>query len=209
MLARLGPEVLGRLDLPLGGLAKDDVRAIASARGLPAADAVESQDVCFVGQGGYGPFLERHSGLSARAGDIVDEHGTVVGAHDGFWHYTVGQRRGIGVASAEPLYVLATRPEANEVVVGPRTALARGRIDLADVVVYQSTPSALDVRIRHHGRPLRGRLLMTGDATGEVVLEDAAEAVAPGQTAALYDGGRLVAAGTIIRAHAGRVTTED
>ena len=99
--------------------------------------------------------------------------------------------------------------DRNQVVVGPRASLARHRIALGDMVVYRSAHDALDVRIRHHGRPLRGRLLMTGDATGELVLEDAAEAVAPGQTAALYDEGRLVAAGTIVRAQAGRVTTED
>ena len=138
MLARLGGDVLGRLILPLGDMTKDEVRALADARALPAADAVESQDVCFVGQGGYGPFLERHSGLAARPGAIVDEAGDVLGTHDGFWHFTVGQRRGIGVASAEPLYVLATRPEANEVVVGPRSSLARGRIDIGDMVVYRS-----------------------------------------------------------------------
>ena len=209
MLARLDPGTLSRVLLPLGDLTKDEVRAIAADRGLPAADAVESQDVCFVGQGGYGPFLERHSGMTARRGEIVDLSGAVVGSHDGFWRYTVGQRRGLGVASAEPLYVLATHAGRNEVVVGPRSALARQRIELEDVVVHHMPDRALDVRIRHHGRPLRGHLLITGDATGEVVLEDAAEAVAPGQTAALYDEGRLVAAGTIVRAHAGRDTTED
>ena len=209
MLARLDRHTLARLELPLGDLTKSEVRAIAADRGLPAADAVESQDVCFVGTGGYGPFLERHSGLAPRPGPIVDQEGTVVGTHDGFWRYTVGQRRGLGVAAGEPQYVLATDADRNEVVVGPRPALARQRIELADVVVHEAPGRAVDVRIRHHGRPLRGHLLITGDATGEVVLEDAAEAVAPGQTAALYDEGRLVAAGTIVRAHAGRHTTED
>ena len=209
MLARLGPEVLGRLLLPLGGLTKDEVRAIAAGRGLPAADAVESQDVCFVGADGYGAFLARNAGLDARPGDIVDPTGAVVGRHDGYWRYTVGQRRGLGVAADEPLYVLATRADRNEVVVGPRRALGRQRIELGEMVVHAAPDRALDVRIRHHGRPLRGHLLVTGDGTGEVVLEDVAEAVAPGQTAALYDEGRLVAAGTITRAHPGRVGTED
>lgn len=209
MLARLGPETLGRLLLPLGGLTKDEVRAIAAERGLPAADAVESQDVCFVGAGGYEAFLARNAGLDARPGDIVDPTGAVLGRHDGYWRYTVGQRRGLGVAAAVPLYVLATRADRNEVVVGPREALGRQRIELGDMVVHAAPDRALDVRIRHHGRPLRGHLLVTGDATGEVVLEDVAEAVAPGQTAALYDEGRLVAAGTITRAHPGRVGMED
>ena len=209
MLARLDAHTLARLVLPLGGLTKDEVREVASARGLPAADAVESQDVCFVGQGGYGPFLERHSGLAPRSGEIVDEMGNVLGAHQGFWRFTVGQRRGIGVAAPEPLYVIATDAGSNRVVVGPRASLGRQVIDLEDVVAHSAPDHALDVRIRHHGRPLRGHLVLTGHATGQVVLEDVAEAVAPGQTAALYDEGRLVAAGTIAHAHAGRKRTEE
>jgi tRNA-uridine 2-sulfurtransferase len=140
---------------------------------------------------------------------VVDEAGRVIGRHDGFWRYTVGQRRGIGVAAAEPLYVLATDAAANRVVVGPRSSLGRRRILLEDLVSHGVPDHALDVRIRHHGKSLRGHLLVTGDASGEVVLEHAAEAVAPGQTAALYDEGRLVAAGTIARAYAGPSPTEE
>lgn len=208
MLARLDRDTLARIILPLGDLTKDEVRAIAVERGLPAADAVESQDVCFVGEGGYGPFLERYSGLAPRPGRIVDAHGHEVGTHDGFWRYTVGQRRGLGVAAGEPVYVLATDAERNVVVVGSRDDLARTTIALEQVIAHEVPDHALDVRIRHHGRPLRGHLRMTGDATGEVVLEDAAEAVAPGQTAALYDEGRLVAAGTIVRAGSGHGTED-
>ncbi|MFM9018129.1 MAG: tRNA methyl transferase PRC-barrel domain-containing protein [Actinomycetota bacterium] len=208
MLARLGQGTLDRLMLPLGDLTKDEVRAIAADRGLPAADAVESQDVCFVGQGGYGPFLERYSGLAPRPGRIVDEQGNEVGTHDGFWRYTVGQRRGLGVAAGEPVYVLATDAERNEVMVGPRPRLGRTAIALEQLITREVPDRALDVRIRHHGRPLRGHLLVTGDGTGEVVLEDAAEAVAPGQTAALYDEGRLVAAGTIARTRSGHGTED-
>ena len=209
MLARLDPGTLARLDLPLGDLHKDEVRRIAHVRGLPAADAVESQDVCFVGAGGHAPFLERTGGLTPHPGRIVDRDGAEVGQHDGYWRFTVGQRRGIGVAAPEPLYVLATDAGRNEVVVGPRAALAQDRIHLEDVIAHDVPDHALEVRIRHHGRPLRGRLLVMGDATGTVVLEDAAEAVAPGQTAALYDRGRLVAAGTIVRAGPGRHSMED
>ncbi|MBM3665727.1 MAG: tRNA 2-thiouridine(34) synthase MnmA [Actinobacteria bacterium] len=208
MLARLDQATLDRLMLPLGDLTKDQVRAIAADRGLPAADAVESQDVCFVGQGGYGPFLERYSGLAPRPGRIVDEQGNEVGMHDGFWRYTVGQRRGLGVVAGEPVYVLATDAERNEVVVGPRSGLGRTAFALGQLITHDVPDRALDVRIRHHGRPLRGHLRITGDGTGEVVLEDAAEAVAPGQTAALYDEGRLVAAGTIARTGSGHGTED-
>lgn len=208
MLARLTADVLERLMLPLGDMTKDDVRALAALRGLPAADAVESQDVCFVGVGGYAPFLERQ-GLVPEQGEIVDTAGTVLGAHDGHWRYTVGQRKGLGVAAAEPLYVVGTDAASNRVVVGTRDQLAARVIAVEDVVAHDVPDRTLDVRIRHHGQPFRGRIVLTGDGRGEVVLEEAAEAVAPGQTAALYDGDRLVAAGRIAGAPAPGNRTED
>jgi len=208
MLARLTGDVLDRLVLPLGDMTKDEVRALAASRGLPAADAVESQDVCFVGVGGYTPFLERQ-GVESEVGDIVDMHGSVVGTHDGHWRYTVGQRKGLGIAAPEPLYVISTDAAANRVVVGTRADLAARVIAVEDVVAHDIPDRALDVRIRHHGQPFRGRLVLTGDRSGKVVLEDAAEAVAPGQTAALYDGDRLVAAGRIAGASAPGNRTED
>ncbi len=209
MLARLRPEVLSRLLLPLGDLQKDHVRALAAEGGLPAADAVESQDVCFVGVGGYAPFLERNAGMTAQPGEIVDLGGRTVGSHDGHWRYTVGQRKGLGIAATEPMYVVSTDAAANRVVVGTRADLAARVIQIDDLVVHSTPDRTLDVRIRHHGRPLRGRIVMTGAHSGEVVLEDVAEAVAPGQTAALYDEGRLVAAGRITRAPARENSTEE
>ncbi len=209
MLARLTPDVLERLLLPLGGFAKDEVRAIAAHRGLPAAEAVESQDVCFVGVGGYAPFLERHAGMMPEEGEIVDAAGQVVGTHDGHWRYTVGQRKGLGVAATEPLYVLRTDAAENRVVVGTRDDLAARVIVINDLVVHEVTDRTLDVRIRHHGQPLRGRIVHTGGESADVLLEDAAEAVAPGQTVALYDGDRLVAAGTITHAYAWGNRTEE
>ncbi len=209
MLARLTPDVLERLLLPLGEMMKDEVRAIAADRGLPAADAVESQDVCFVGVGGYAPFLERHAGMTPEEGEIVDAAGQVVGTHDGHWRYTVGQRKGLGIAAATPLYVLGTDAAANRVVVGTRDDLAARMIVIDDLVVHEVTDHTLDVRIRHHGQALRGRIVHTGGESADVLLEDAAEAVAPGQTVALYDGDRLVAAGTITRASAWGNRTEE
>ena len=209
MLARLRPEVLSRLLLPLGDLQKDHVRALAAEGGLPAADAVESQDVCFVGVGGYAPFHERNAGMTAQPGEIVDLGGRTVGSHDGHWRYTVGQRKGLGIAATEPMYVVSTDAAANRVVVGTRADLAARVIQIDDLVVHSTPDRTLDVRIRHHGRPLRGRIVMTGAHSGEVVLEDVAEAVAPGQTAALYDEGRLVAAGRITRAPARENSTEE
>jgi tRNA-specific 2-thiouridylase len=197
MLAMLDPAIRERLEFPLGDLAKADVRAMARAAGLPAADAVESQEVCFVGEGGYAPFLERNAGLASRPGPILHEDGRRLGTHAGYWRYTVGQRRGIGVAATEPLYVLATDPEANTVTVGPRASLAAHGLHLEPVRVHDELGGApLEVRVRYRGRALRGRARAAGHGL-RVDLLDVADGAAPGQTAALYRDGRLVAAGTI------------
>ena len=197
MLAMLEEEVLARTSFPLGGLAKERVRRMAREAGLPAADAVESQEVCFVGEGGYAPFLERVGGLAPRPGPVEDAEGRRLGTHDGHWRFTVGQRRGIGVAAPEPLYVLATDARRNAVIVGPRERLAARRLLLERPrVVGDLGEDPLEVRLRYRGRPLRGRAAAALDGL-RVELEDPADGVAPGQTAALYRDGRLVAAGTI------------
>lgn len=197
MLARLGRRTLSRLELPLGGLCKAEVRAIARRLDLPAAEAVESQEVCFVGVGGYVPFLERNAGLGDRPGDILDQDGAVVGRHSGYWRYTVGQRRGVGVAAESPRYVVRTDAAANTVTVGPRELLATTMLHLGDVVVHEPLDGdPLDVRVRYRGRSLRGHARPTADGL-TVTLVDAADGVAAGQTAALYRDGRLVGAGTI------------
>jgi tRNA-uridine 2-sulfurtransferase len=202
MLALLGPAVLERLRFPLGELPKDAVRARARAAALPAADAVESQEVCFVGAGGHAAFLER-AGLPARPGAVEDRHGRRLGAHAGYWRFTVGQRRGIGVAAPEPLYVLGTDAARNAVIVGPREALATRTVAVRDVLDHvahgEIGAEPVEVRLRYRGRALAARVSRPPNGQSDLVLEltDPADGVAPGQTAALYRDGSLVAAGTI------------
>jgi tRNA-specific 2-thiouridylase len=196
MLAMLDRGARERLLFPLGDLTKDRVRAIAREAGLPGAQAVESQEVCFVGEGGHVPFLER-AGLAPRPGPIEDPTGRRLGTHAGHWRFTVGQRRGIGVAGSEPLYVLATDAARNAVVVGPREMLATSEVALDAARVHGDIGDGpLEVRVRYRGRPLRGRAEAAGEGL-RVSLDDPADGVAPGQTAALYRDGRLLAAGTI------------
>lgn len=200
MLAMLPRHILERLYLPLGDLHKPAVRAQAQAACLPAADAVESQDICFVGEGGYVPFLARNASMDTQAGDIVDGDGAVVGHHTGYWKFTVGQRKGLGVASPDPLYVVATDAAANRVVVGDRAALEVPRLVLADAVCHGAIDphESFEVRVRYRGRPFEGRAVVpTADDMLAVDLAEPAYGVAPGQTAAVYQRGRLVAAGTI------------
>ena len=132
MLWAVPPQVLARLEFPLGELTKAQARAAAAEAGLEVADEPESQEVCFAVEG-YQLFLESR-GVESLPGDVVDDEGAVVGRHQGHWRYTVGQRRGIGVSAAEPLYVLERRAAANEVVVGGRDRLDVRSVRVRDVV---------------------------------------------------------------------------
>jgi tRNA-uridine 2-sulfurtransferase len=204
MLAGLPAKALDRLRFPLGALTKPEVREIAAAAGLAVADKAESQDLCFLAGVGKAGFLARHGGLPDRAGDVVDSAGNVVGRHRGHHRYTVGQRRGLGIASPEPLYVLATDAAANRVVVGVAGELARGRVRIRDAVLHRPGARVGSVRLRYRARPLSCRLEGPVEAPGagrhdrlELELEAPATAAAPGQTAVLCDGDLVVGHGTI------------
>jgi tRNA-specific 2-thiouridylase len=197
MLAKLEPAMLERLSFPLGGLTKDAVRALARDAGLPVADKRESQDLCFVAGLGGRAFLQRHGGPRLRrAGEIVDRDGRVLGRHDGHHNFTVGQRRGLRLTSAEPLYVLDKDAETGRVTVGPREALLARRVRLADVRLHRG-PEAVDaVRLRYRSAAIQCRLRENGGQP-ELELESAATAVAPGQLACLMRGDCVVGEGTI------------
>jgi tRNA-specific 2-thiouridylase len=193
MLSTLDPEALARIRFPLGEQTKDETRAEAVAAGLEAAARAESQEACFLAGGDYRHFLERQ-GLRRREGEVVDENGTVLGRHDGFWQFTPGQRRGLRVASGRALYVLGTDRTTNAVVVGPRESLAVTRVE-ADGRMYADVDRAL-VKLRHRSAPVPARVAASnGGFTLE--LEEPAYAVATGQVAALYDGDAVVGAGVI------------
>ncbi len=193
MLARLDPRHLERIWFPLGEQTKDETRAEAARAGLAAAGRAESQEACFLAGDDYRAFLGRH-GLSSSDGPIVDQDGRELGRHGGFWRFTPGQRKGLGVAGGEPLYALRSEPATNTVVVGPREALAtheveaRGRlhvpVERVDAKLrYRSSVVAAEVVARDNGFSLR--------------LDEPAYGVAPGQAAVLYEGDAVVGAGTI------------
>jgi tRNA-uridine 2-sulfurtransferase len=198
MLARLDPELLDRLTFPLGGLTKDSVRALAREAGLPVADKRESQDLCFVaGLGGRG-FLQRHGGPRLRRpGEIVDRSGTVLGRHDGQHNFTVGQRRGVGVASSDPLYVLERDAERNRVVVGTREELATTRVTLEAARLHRPAAEVQTVRLRYHARPLACTVSAAQHGRLLVELAEPAHAIAPGQLACLMREDAVVGYGTI------------
>jgi tRNA-uridine 2-sulfurtransferase len=195
MLARLDPRFLERLWFPLGEQTKAETRAEAERAGLAAARRAESQEACFLAGGDYRGFLERH-GLRSDEGPLVDEGGREVGRHGGFWRFTPGQRRGLGVAAAVPLYALRTEPATNAVVVGPRRALetrvveARGRL-------HVPVSRAL-AKLRYGGPGVPAEVTATVEGF-RLRLDCPVYGVAPGQAAVLYDGEAVVGAGTIMK----------
>jgi tRNA-specific 2-thiouridylase len=193
MLATLDPALLPRLWFPLGEQTKEETRAEAERDGLAAARRAESQEACFLAGGDYRGFLERH-GLAASRGRVVDEDGRELGVHDGFWRFTPGQRRGLGVAAAEPLYALRTDAATNTVVAGPRRSLAVDHVE-ARGRVHVPVDRA-EVKLRYRSPGVAARVNATADGF-RLDLAEPAFAVAPGQTAVLYDGDTVVGAGTI------------
>jgi tRNA-specific 2-thiouridylase len=132
-LFSLSQEQLSRASFPVGDLAKDAVRDIARGLGLPVADKPDSQEICFVPDGDYAAFIERKTGAPDTGGTIVNQSGEILGSHAGVHRFTVGQRKGLGIAAAAPLYVLQLRPSDRTVVVGRRPELERTRLTASRV----------------------------------------------------------------------------
>jgi tRNA-specific 2-thiouridylase len=200
MLAALPPELLGRLGFPLTELTKPEVREIAARHGLAVARKAESQDLCFLAGQGKRGFLRRHGGLLERDGAIVDTAGRTLGRHRGHHDFTVGQRRGIGVAAPEALYVLATDAASNTVTVGTRAELERRSVSVRDAVLHRDGATVDAVKLRYRSRALPATVAAAGKgrhSTLQVELGEAFAGVAPGQTAVLMAGDRIVGHGTI------------
>jgi tRNA-specific 2-thiouridylase len=200
MLAALPPELLGRLGFPLTELTKPEVREIAARHGLAVARKAESQDLCFLAGQGKRGFLRRHGGLRERDGAILDSAGRTLGRHRGHHDFTVGQRRGIGVSAPEPLYVLATDAAANTVTVGTRAELEQRSVRVRDAVLHRDGAAVDAVKLRYRSRALPATVAAAQvgrHPSLQVELGEAFAGVAPGQTAVLMAGDRIVGHGTI------------
>ena len=201
MLARLEPRLLDRLDFPLGELAKPRVREIAAGAGLPVASKPDSQDLCFLAGTDAHAFMQRHAGTGDRPGEIVDERGVVLGTHSGQHRFTVGQRRGLGVGSPEPLYVVSKDPAANRVTVGPRSSLARRSVALGGATLHRPSSEVDRVKLRYRSEPIACRVTSPAGAGRhgrlELELGDEVHGVAPGQTACLLRRDEVVGWATI------------
>jgi tRNA-specific 2-thiouridylase len=195
MLGRLDPRLLGRVSFPLGEQTKEETRAQAREAGLAAAERLESQEACFLAGDDYRNFLTRQ-GLTPREGFVLDLDGRVLGRHSGFWRFTPGQRRGIGVSSPTgTLYAVGTDPARNAVVVGPREALARRRLSVSPGRLYVPLERVeAKLRYRSPSMPATARERARGF---ELELDEPAYGVAAGQAAVLYEEDAVVGAGLI------------
>ncbi len=198
-------DVVKRLLLPVGEMTKQETRAVARELALPrVADKPESQEICFVPDGDYVQILRRELGDGAPAlspGRIITTTGEVIGEHDGFARYTIGQRRGLPGGSAEPLYVVALRPEAREVVVGSRAELLGTSLAASEVNWLADAPprvgDSVQVRVRHRAPLTPATVSAIGDRTVSLSLHTPVSAITPGQSAVLYDGTLVLGGGFI------------
>jgi tRNA-specific 2-thiouridylase len=205
-LALVPYAALGRVLFPLGDLLKDEVREHGHRLGLSVWDKPESQDLCFVPDGDYAGFMTRNLGETrgTAPGPFLDRAGERLGTHRGIIHYTVGQRRGLGLPGAEPFYVLAIDAERNAVVVGPKSALECAGLVTAPVNWLMPSPpepgASVEVKIRYHHHPAPARVFPRADGSAEVRFDAPQPAVTPGQLCAFYSGARCLGGGAIERA---------
>ena len=203
--------VLARMILPVGDSTKSEIRAAARQLGLAVvADKPESQEICFVPDGDYVRILERRLGLEAPAlnpGPIMTSDGNIVGTHDGFARYTIGQRRGLPGGYGRPMYVVAIRPRERAVVIGPREELLGRGIIAREVNWLVDEPGVgahISVRIRHRAPLARGELVRIDRDEIEIALDEPVSAIAPGQSLVLYDDDRVLGGGIIESSGKGR-----
>jgi tRNA-specific 2-thiouridylase len=203
MLAALTPASLARMRFPLGDYEKPQVRKIAAAAGLPVAAKADSQDLCFLAGTTRARFLQRHGAIAGHAGDVVDEQGEILAQHFGHELFTVGQRRGLNVSAAEPLYVLEKDAATNRIVVGPQERLLTDSVRVRGARLHREGARVDRVKLRYRSAPLAAHVCGSAEIGNHrelmLQLEEPVAGAAPGQLACLMDGELIVGWGTITR----------
>ena len=201
VLYAMTQDKLAHTRFPLGNLCKTRVRALAEQNGFVNADKPDSQDICFVPNGDYAHIIELQTGCKAAAGNFVDQCGNVLGTHRGVIHYTIGQRKGLGIAAGEPLYVCRICPQSNTVVLGRNEDLFSTEADAADFnwISGESPKRAIrcKVKIRYRQAGQWATVTPCGEHDVNISFDDPQRAVTPGQAAVLYDGDIILGGGTI------------
>jgi len=205
VLYGLRQQELSRARFPLGEFTKREAREIARAQNLATGDKAESQDICFVPEGDYGAFIEAYVGEKCAPGDIVDPAGAVLGRHRGIIRYTIGQRRGLGVSAAAPLYVAEKSPERNAVVLAPESGLYRKSLVARDANLIACArldgPTRVQARTRYQQKEQAATVWQTAERELRVEFDSPQRAIAPGQAVVLYDGDLVIGGGTIAPDH--------
>ena len=205
MLYKLTQEQLSRTLMPLGGFTKQEVRRIAEESGIPVADKPDSQEICFVPDGDYAAYVAANAEEDVPGeGNFVDEEGRVLGRHQGIIHYTVGQRKGLGIALGHPAYIKKIDTVTNEIVIAEESSLYSGEIVCRDVN-YQSIdmpePGTVfhgTVKVRYHHEGASARIEALSADTARVTFDEPVRAAAPGQSAVWYDENGYVIGGGVI-----------
>lgn len=193
---------LDYLRFPIGGLNKAITREIAKHFDLTIADKPDSQDICFVPNGSYASVIQKLRPGALDSGNIVLKDGTVLGKHDGIINFTIGQRKGIGIASAEPLYVIKINPEKHEVVVGPKSDLSATELFVKELNWLESQESLQNeikcsVKLRSAHKPLPATIKYLADGKAKVILDEPYAGITPGQACVMYQDTRLIGGGWI------------
>lgn len=201
VLYSMTQEQLAHTMFPLGKMRKTEVRIIAEDNGFVNANKPDSQDICFVPNGDYASIIELHTGKRSAEGNFVDKQGKILGQHKGIIHYTIGQRKGLGISSTEPLYVCDICPENGNVVLGSNNDLFSREVDVADFNWISGEVPQGELRckakIRYRQSEQWATVISTGVDTVHIVFDDPQRAITPGQAAVLYDGDVVLGGGTI------------
>ena len=201
MLYTLTQDVLTRARFPLGEMTKKQVREMALTLGFTAAERDDSQDICFVPDGDYAAFIARFTGRTPKTGCFLDEHGNVLGTHKGQLHYTIGQRKGLGISMGEPAYVIAKSAENNSVTLGKNEALFKKRLVAKHInLITQDNllvPQKLLAKIRYSQSLTTARVEQTGEDEITVEFDAPQRAISSGQSLVLYEDDYLVGGGII------------
>ena len=201
VLSSLSQEQLSKSIFPLGTYSKDDARRIASDSGFSNADKPDSQDICFVPDGRYAEFIEEYGGRTYPEGDFIDEDGNVLGRHKGIIRYTIGQRKGLGVAAGKPVYVRKIDPETNTILLGDNKDLFSNTLKTMEFnwvsMADPGRPFRAKARIRYQHQEQPAEIIPESDGTVTVVFDEPQRAITPGQTVVVYDGDIVIGGGII------------
>ena len=202
VLYRLTQEMLAKTTFPVGDYEKDEIRAIAKKAGLPCAETPDSQEICFFIGTDYAGFLERNAkGKALQPGNFVSTDGRVLGQHQGLIHYTIGQRKGLGIAFGEPVFVTALKPETNEVVLGKSEDLMKTEFTVREAVFMgvgeEFAGGHFNGKIRYAKKAAPCRVTRTGEDRLSVTFEEPQRAPTPGQSFVFYDGDYVAGGGFI------------